>query len=338
MSKFHPAEPHIQVDEWLPINELFARIPQDDFCVIIDGRVELLHNLQVEESLSLVAGESAKTFETLQQVMAYIEKRRLQGAQNVLAVGGGTIGDVVGLAAHLVKRGMPLIHVPSTLLAAVDSSVGGKVAINSDSGKNAFGAYQFADSCYLVKELWETLEQQQLADGVAEVAKIALIDSPAAVAKLGENLSKVELVRLGRKIKTDIVNQDPFEKAGLRHSLNFGHTIGHALEAISDYRISHGRAVAMGMRAALELGQQQGITGAATAKQANDLLDSLKLANIADLGNALHGKSWQQFVAALSLDKKGFLQFVLLKDIGDAAVVPVSETAVRKLFDLWSNR
>ena len=144
-----------------------------------------------------------------------------------------------------------------------------------------------------------------------------------------------EIVVAGRNIKNAICEKDPFETSGLRKVLNFGHTVGHVLEKISNHAISHGFAVAGGMRAALDIGVETGMTPPETAKWAESLLNKFELPGRELLQAGLQDATWENFKNTLAYDKKGFMQFVLLKDIGSATVAPVPEEVIRKLFGKW---
>jgi 3-dehydroquinate synthase len=240
--------------------------------VIADERVLRLHP-RVRRSLArdnitlieLRAGEGAKSFTTLEKLTKAALKlpRRL----TLLAIGGGTIGDVATVFAHTFKRGVgKLIHVPTTLLAAVDSSVGGKGAINVAGTKNVLGVFHFADEAWLCPELFTTLTEPQRREGRIEAWKMAVtLDARVWKQWTTSPPDDQTLIRTSRALKHALVAKDPYETKGLRVVLNFGHTLGHAIESLSRYRVRHGEAVGLGMLFALDVGVKLGVTPRAVA-------------------------------------------------------------------------
>ena len=337
--RIHPAISRRCEDRWVSLNELRKVIRDEKNCVLVDRKVARLHDLDGEAML-LTAGERVKSFAAFERICAYVQRRKLDGAQTVVAVGGGTIGDVASLAAHMVKRGMPLIHVPSTLLAAVDSSIGGKAAINArDGAKNVYGAFHFPDECLLVPELWTTLEPKQRTEGIAEAVKMVLCLDRATAEKWAASKPDIdEIVSIGRNLKHAICEKDPFDVDDIRAVLNFGHTTAHALEMLSNHRVSHGLAVAAGMRAALDIGLAVGITPDGVASEAESLLDHFQLPGRELLAETLSDAKWSAFLSALKQDKKGFLRFVILEEIGKAGVHEVEQDVVRDLFNRWRRK
>ena len=206
-------------------------------------------------------GEQSKT---LAGVTAFIDRMvqaQVTRTDMVLALGGGVVGDMAGFAAAIYLRGIPYIQVPTTLLAAVDSSVGGKTAVDISAGKNLVGAFHQPALVYLDTETLNTLDAAVMRDGFAEVIKYGIIlDS-----KLFDTVSKpgsfdlTSVIARCIEIKRDIVEQDEFDK-GLRGLLNLGHTFGHAIEKLSDFTITHGSAVARGMIIAAKVARVYGFT------------------------------------------------------------------------------
>lgn len=220
--------------------------------------------------LPLKAGESLKNLQNFSRVFSEaLLLREKMPSQKVrfVAIGGGSIGDFVGFLASTFKRGVPLIHVPTTALAAIDSAHGGKTALNFKIGqrvfKNQIGTFYPAQEVWLVEEFFKNLPESTLIDGYGEAIKISLIEG----GKLWKDFiqeddwnSKVLMKYLPRFIaaKMKIVHQDPFEKTGVRQVLNLGHTVGHVLE--SDLKLSHGMSVLLGLAFAQEWGLQKGLT------------------------------------------------------------------------------
>lgn len=206
-------------------------------------------------------GEQSKTLDNVTAFIDCMVRSQVTRTDMVLALGGGVVGDMAGFAAAIYLRGIPYIQVPTTLLAAVDSSVGGKTAVDISAGKNLVGAFHQPALVYLDTETLNTLDPSVLRDGFAEVIKYGIIlDSNLfrTVATPGTfDLTKV--IARCIEIKRDVVEQDEFDK-GLRGLLNFGHTFGHAIEKLSGFTITHGSAVARGMIIAAKAARVYGFT------------------------------------------------------------------------------
>jgi 3-dehydroquinate synthase len=206
-------------------------------------------------------GEAAKTWDVLGRLLEELVRRGLRRDGGVVALGGGTVGDVAGLAAALALRGVPVVQAPTTLLAASDSALGGKTAVDLPSGKNLAGAFHAARLVVVDTSTLETLPLRAYRSGLAEVVKTSMLDAGfhRAMARLEAPLSArepaavSEAVRRSLGVKARAVARDPFERTGERAALNLGHTVGHALETASGHRLEHGEAVAWGLLAALRL-------------------------------------------------------------------------------------
>ncbi len=206
-------------------------------------------------------GEAAKTWDVLGRLLEELVRRGLRRDGGVVALGGGTVGDVAGLAAALALRGVPVVQAPTTLLAASDSALGGKTAVDLPSGKNLAGAFHAARLVVVDTSALETLPLRVFRSGLAEVVKTSMLDAGfhRAMGRLLEPLSArepaavSEAVRRSLGVKARAVSRDPFERTGAREALNLGHTVGHALETASEHRLQHGEAVAWGLLAALSL-------------------------------------------------------------------------------------
>lgn len=238
--------------------------------IVTDSNVAPLWLEKAEKSLNdagtdtvsfiFEAGEESKSKETLFELLEFMAENRLTRTDFAVALGGGVTGDMTGLAASLYLRGIPFVQVPTTLLAAVDSSVGGKTAVNLTAGKNLMGAF-YQPSLVLCDILTlETLSEDIFADGMAEVIKYGVIyDRELFDAVKGgnvkDNLEKI--IARCVELKRDVVAKDEFDK-GERQLLNFGHTMAHSIEKCSNFEVSHGSAVAIGMviaaKAAAKLG------------------------------------------------------------------------------------
>jgi shikimate kinase/3-dehydroquinate synthase len=226
----------------------------------------LLAALPQAHRLELGTGERSKRLRRLELVLEWMAKRRIERGTPVVAFGGGTLGDVAGLAAAVYARGLPLVQVPTTWLAQVDASIGGKVAVDLSGAKNLVGA--FWPPMAVVSDLaaLRTLPRPRLREGMAEAIKAGLIDDAELFALIerrglealrGAEETRYAITERAVRVKLAIVDRDPFEDGDRRH-LNLGHTIGHALEVASGYRLAHGAAVAIGLRAATTLAAKRG--------------------------------------------------------------------------------
>lgn len=239
--------------------------------VVSDSTVAPLYLNRVKDSLERAgfrvhsfvfpAGEDQKNGGTYLKLLEVLAARRLTRADGLIALGGGVVGDLAGFAAATFLRGIGFLQLPTTLLAAVDSSVGGKTAIDLTNGKNLAGAFYQPQAVLCDLDTLDTLPAEVFADGCAEVIKYGMIGDPALLARLETvdfRADPEELVARCVAQKRDLVEQDEFD-TGARQLLNLGHTLGHGVEACSGYTVSHGRAVAIGMtlvtRAAVAFGR-----------------------------------------------------------------------------------
>ena len=295
---------------------------------------------QVEAiEIILPDGEAAKTWETLNLVYSELLAQRCDRRTTLIALGGGVVGDITGFAAATYQRGVPFIQVPTTLLAQVDSSVGGKTAINHPLGKNMIGAFYQPILVLADTDTLSTLPEREFRSGIAEVIKYGFIYDLAFLEWLEANLDALtrrdpvaltHAIRRSCEIKAEIVVQDERE-TGMRAWLNLGHTFGHAIEAGLGYgQWLHGEAVAAGMVLAAELSARLGFLASADAKRIRDLVIQAGLpARAPDLGSA-------RYLELMRVDKKaqgGAIRYVLLKRLGEACVEPVPDDTVRALLE-----
>lgn len=251
------------------IRELFKNAK---VMIVTDSKVASLHlekirllldeNKIENDSFIFPEGEKSKSPETLFELLELLAEKRFTKSDILLALGGGVTGDLTGLAAAMFLRGVHIIQMPTTLLSAVDSSVGGKTAVNLKAGKNLAGVFNQPELVLCDTSLLETLEEETFADGMAEVIKYGVLADEALFDKVKDgNVKKSleEIIARCVEIKRDIVGEDEFDK-GKRQLLNFGHTLGHAIEAESNFEISHGTAVAMGMVLAAEISYKNKLT------------------------------------------------------------------------------
>ena len=231
--------------------------------IITDDRVDGLYGREVVSSLAAAGfqtnvhviphGELAKSFAVAEQVSESLSRTGLDRSGLVLALGGGVVGDLAGFVASIFARGIRYVQVPTTIMAQVDSSVGGKTAINLQAGKNLVGSFHQPALVIVDIDTLATLAPRERNEGFAEVIKYGIIADRALLPDLKQASDKrlIEIIERCVAIKADIVTQDEQERSGTRALLNFGHTLGHAIEAAAGYgRLLHGEAISLGMRAA----------------------------------------------------------------------------------------
>jgi 3-dehydroquinate synthase len=231
----------------LGADEVYARLREQ--VVITDAHVaESWPNLS-DRTLVLPPGESAKSLSSYERVVDWLLDNGVSRKTTLYAVGGGVMGDLIGFVAATYMRGVPFVQVPTTLLAQVDSSVGGKVGIDHGKGKNLLGAFYPPEEVLLCGEFLATLPQRQIRNGMGEVIKYGFISHPEILDLVKpETQPSEEVIDLCIQAKIDVVEADEFETNGIRATLNFGHTVAHALEACLNYEgLLHGEAVAIGM-------------------------------------------------------------------------------------------
>jgi 3-dehydroquinate synthase len=291
---------------------------------IANGIQQLLENVGLEVALFYFqAGEKHKTRET----KALLEDRLLDSHYGrdtcLLALGGGVTTDLVGFLASTYCRGIPVIYLPTTLLAMVDASIGGKTGVNTHHGKNLIGSFYQPLAVFIDVALLQTLPSQQWNSGVVEIIKHALIGSAELFEKLQAGLTTfqqdaprlLDLIEENCRIKKNIVESDEKE-SGARQWLNYGHTIGHAVEAIEAYRISHGEAVAIGLLVETKLSIEAGLLPASVFKKLEELLTAYQL----PLSTTAF-EDRERFLYQLKGDKKskkGAPCFVMLDRLGKA--------------------
>ncbi|MCC7124601.1 MAG: 3-dehydroquinate synthase [Acidobacteria bacterium] len=285
-------------------------------------RVATLLKKRVKAPVLIPDGERAKTLQTLARIYEALIKARADRSVTIIALGGGVIGDMVGFAAASYLRGVRLVHIPTTLMAQVDSAIGGKVGVNHALGKNLIGAFHPPKLVLADPAVLSTLPRREFRAGLYEVIKYGVIATPSLItdihtkraALFAHDAVAVEpVVRESCRIKAAIVSADERE-SGERRTLNFGHTVGHALEAVTDYRrFRHGEAVAYGMIAAAEIGAHRGVTPARALDAIRAVVTELgPLPPVSDLRAS-------EIVAATKRDKKvvsGTLHFVVSTGLG----------------------
>jgi len=279
------------------------------------------------ESVILPDGEQYKTLEVLNQVFTKLLEEKFSRQVTLIALGGGVVGDMTGFAAACYQRGVPFIQIPTTLLSQVDSSVGGKTAVNHALGKNMIGAFYQPQCVIADTSTLTTLNDRQLSSGLAEVIKYGLINDPDFFDWLEQNMPSLiardqallaEAIERSCQDKADVVASDELEH-GVRALLNLGHTFGHAIETGMGYgNWLHGEAIAVGMLMAADLSQRMGWMQEADVARIKALFVAAGLPVLAP-----KGMTSEQFMTLMSVDKKvqeGHIRLVLLRGIGQAII------------------
>lgn len=275
------------------------------------------------------AGEGSKSWKQLEKLVDWLLSHHVERSHHIIALGGGVIGDITGFAAHIVKRGCQFVQIPTSLLAQVDSSVGGKTAINASAGKNLVGAFHQPSMVLIDPDVLNSLPTRELSAGFAEVVKYGLIDDADFFTWCDENreaffagdhAAREEAIARSVSAKARIVAADEKELTGTRALLNLGHTFGHALEAETGFsdRLLHGEAVACGMVLAFRYSARIGLCEESDADKVSALLSAAKLpVTLKQAHVACDGK---QLVEHMLHDKKmsgGTLPFLLARGIGE---------------------
>ena len=323
--------------------------------IITDSNVMNRYGRRVQRSLEkggiaahsfiVPAGEPSKSFQLAQSAYDWLVGLKAERGQAIIAVGGGVPGDLAGFVAATFLRGVPFIQVPTSMAAMADASIGGKTAVNLPQAKNMVGAFYQPQGVFADVQALSTLGKRELSEGWAEAIKEGFIldanlvdvfeEHAEALMELEPGIS-TQVIRRSMAIKADVVSQDERETLGVRILLNYGHTIGHALEASTEYgRFMHGEGVSVGMMGAARISQRLGMISQEIVDQQERLLERFNLPTSAP------GVSLDGVFQAMSLDKKtegGVNRWVLLEDVGKAVVrhdVPrdLVEETVRELID-----
>lgn len=301
--------------------------------------IESLEDLDVHVGLALVPdGEEAKTWGAAGDLVGDLLEAGLDRRSAVIAFGGGTIGDLAGFVASVYMRGVGLVQIPTTLLAQVDSSIGGKAAVNHPRGKNLIGAFHQPSVVISDQDLLGTLPRRELLSGLGEVVKHGVIADSELFEFAGNESERLiganpdaleEAVVRSVTIKSRLVELDERDNKGLRAILNYGHTLGHALETMSGHELRHGEAVALGMEFAASLSFEAGIFKAREAERQTRTLEGLGFKLERPRADPL------ELVEAMRLDKKAVgstINFVLPTGIGSTPILrPVSEDRIIRI-------
>ena len=336
------------------LGDAVRSVSTDARCVIItDSNVNAAHGDELRAhldaqniehfTLEVAPGEKSKSWATFQEVVDGVLATRLERNDLVIAFGGGVVGDLAGFVASVVRRGMKFIQVPTSLLAQVDSSVGGKTGINFSHGKNLIGAFYQPEAVLIDLDVLKTLEPREFRAGYAEVAKYGLIKYPDFFSWLEQNHSDVfshgaglaHAIKTSCLAKAEIVAADETE-AGQRALLNLGHTFGHALEGYTGYdgsRLVHGEGVAIGMMLAHRFSNRLNHCSMDDVSRVEAHLKAVGLpTEISEIPGELPStETLMRFIAQDKKVKRGTLTFILTKGIGKSYIaddIPPSEVSV----------
>lgn len=322
------------------IGELCAGVVSPSRAVIItDSNVAPLYSECVCESLGaagfstlefvIEAGEASKSAQSYLAFMSFLAKNRITRSDVIIALGGGVVGDLAGFSAATYLRGIKYIQIPTTLLAMVDSSVGGKTAIDIPEGKNLVGAFYQPSLVLCDPDTLLTLTPEIFADGCAEVLKYGIINDKALWERLKNPIMPQieEIIEICVKNKRDVVNADERD-VGVRQLLNLGHTPAHAIEILSDFSISHGSAVAMGMVIMSRAAANMGVCAKADADEIESLIKAYGLPTECTFGS-------HELASIATADKKragGHISLIIPHAIGDSHI---HKTDVSELEDIF---
>lgn len=310
--------------------------------IITDENVNLYYGDKVTKQLEengytvkkivLPPGEKSKSVDTLLKVYDELLDFKITRSDLIIALGGGVIGDLTGFASSTLLRGIPFIQIPTSLLAQIDSSIGGKVAVDLERGKNLVGSFYHPKAVFIDPECLKTLDKRFLSDGMAEVIKYGcirdkeLFDKLVAI-KSGEELFENldDIIYTCCDIKRGVVERDE-KDTGERMILNFGHTIGHGIEKHFNFETyTHGEAVAIGMYTITKNSEAQGLTKPGVSDKIKEALDNFNLPHSSDISNK------ECLLEGISVDKKGageHLNIILIKDIGDVFIHKIKKDDV----------
>ncbi len=325
------------IADYIPEKSLMGTI-----VIITDSNVKMLYAKKVKESLekkcanvlifSFAAGEGSKNLAVLGEILEFLAEKSVTRTDTILALGGGVVGDIAGFAAGVYMRGISYIGVPTTFLAAIDSSVGGKTAVDLKGGKNLAGVFNQPSLVITDTNTFDTLSDEIFADGVAEALKYGIIADSDLFGKI-ESRSRSELMKIiGEivyrcvEIKAEIVEGDEFD-TGNRQLLNLGHTVGHAIEKYSNFSVSHGQAVAKGTAIISRAAVKQGFLSEDDAERILRALKSHSLSTNTDFPK-------DELYNAMLSDKKrsaDSITIVIPVKIGECIL---SKIEIRKLQDI----
>lgn len=335
----HPYDIIIKKESLLEVGRWVAQLWQQQKVVLVtDDNVEPLYGREVASQLrsegfevftfTFPAGEASKNLSTLEKLWEFCAQHGLTRSDGVIALGGGVVGDLAAFAASTYMRGIHFLQIPTSLTAQVDSSIGGKTGINSNYAKNMMGTFAQPDGVLIDPEVLKTLEKRDFREGIGEIVKCGLIADKQLWARLNEIQNADELlqeaayfIRAACEVKRKLVVEDEFDQ-GTRLYLNFGHTIGHAVEAYAGYgQVMHGEAVAIGMVQISKVAERKGLMLEGLTAQIKAVLQKFQLPQTYE--------PWDEaaLFEILSHDKKArgkMIKIVLVPEIGQAQIHEIS--------------
>ena len=305
-------------------------------CIVTDSNVEKLYTEQIKSIVedngnkcvvfSFPAGEENKNLNTVQNLYEYLIKNRFERRDVLIALGGGVVGDLAGFTAATYLRGIKFIQIPTSLLAQTDSSVGGKTGVDFRGYKNMVGAFHQPSLVFMNMDVLKTLDERQFLAGLGEIIKTGFIKDAEFYNWIIDNAEKIlsydkdainNIVYKSCLVKAGVVSRDPKE-SGERALLNFGHTLGHAIEKCADFKILHGECVVLGMMAALKISENRGMISSEDMNTAEKLF--INLGYNMDVSYL----DVNEIITATKSDKKmenGVVKFILLDGIGNGVIV-----------------
>lgn len=306
--------------------------------IVSDTRVAPLYLDRVKKSLEssgyevftfvFEEGERSKNLNTLSSILDFFAESGLSRKDTAVALGGGVVGDITGFAAGVYMRGISYIQIPTTLLSAVDSSVGGKTAIDLKSGKNLAGVFIQPRVVVTDVDTFKTLDKKVYSDGMAEVIKTAILGDTELFGRLEEGVDDEYIVSRCVSYKGKIVSEDEFEK-GARKLLNLGHTPAHAIEKLSCYKTSHGEAVAIGLEIMAKASLKNGLLKRDAKDRITALLEKCSLPILSTF-------SAEEIAREALFDKKRdgeFLSVIMIKDIGECIIEKIKTNELKGLIE-----
>ncbi len=282
-------------------------------------------------SIIFQAGETSKNKNTLFDILDMLAESEFTRSDLLIALGGGVVGDITGFAASIYLRGIPFIQVPTSLLAMVDSSVGGKTAIDISAGKNLVGSFYQPKLVLCDLDVLNTLPKKYFLDGCAEIIKYSVLYDEALfqhLVKSGQAFDRAFVIARCIELKRNVVMADEFDR-GQRQKLNLGHTFGHAIEKESGYSISHGNAVAAGMAMITKAGYRKGICPASVYDKLCQVLNQFELPITTDYSSI-------QLISSALSDKKragNTINLIIPKEIGNCMIVPTATDDLQSMIE-----
>lgn len=317
----------------IKINDKVFLVTDD---IVYDLYKDVIERIKSETNCKVfyfIHGEINKSINTVQTIYNFLIENAANRNSTLIAFGGGIVGDLVGFVASTYMRGIKFINIPTTLLSQVDSCIGGKVGYNYNGIKNVIGNFYNPTFVYVCIGFLKTLKNEQFKDGLGEVVKHGVINDNQLLQFINDNFKYIlgmendklfHIVKECLRIKAQVIEQD-FKDTGIRNILNFGHTVGHGIEVASDFKISHGEAVGLGMLVSIKLSESKLLLCKEVYKRVESLLKKLELPVKYKVDN------YSSFMYAINHDKKNNdkIRFVLLEEIGKCKIkVEINEEEI----------